>query len=163
MVFLLPGPWRWPWRLRAWWQGPWEGHGIPGIPVAVYWWDPWHTIYSTMDPSWVIILYNPVILVKVIVIIHSYIVIMIYRSLNMLFLNSHRVCQIGFARTPEMKWIDEDCGARLCWQELLPGLSRCMDVEHSGTQLSPSVAKGVNRNFGFINTFWGYYSKIYVV
>lgn len=24
------GPWRWPWRLRAWWQGPWEGLGSTG-------------------------------------------------------------------------------------------------------------------------------------
>ena len=36
---------------------PWRIHGAGIYPnmTGVYWWDPWHTIYSsTMDPSWAI-------------------------------------------------------------------------------------------------------------
>jgi len=40
----------------SWSFNPWRIHGA-GIYAnikGVYWWDPWHTIYSsTMDPSWV--------------------------------------------------------------------------------------------------------------
>ena len=39
-----------PWRIH--------GAGIYANIKGVYWWDPWHTIYSsTMDPSWAIDLF----------------------------------------------------------------------------------------------------------